>query len=339
MSDLNKGEERAAMKDEMEALWDEMNTEDDDLEVQHAVQDGPEGGGEEDKEEQKGEEEKIELDSFDDDKVVDAAKEDEDEDDDEPLAPLQHWRPELRESFKGLPREAQEFVVARDKEFQASVTRVQQEAAEARKRWEPVAEALEPVSEEMRYYGITPADTVRTLVGAHKMLLEKPAEGVRYIMGQYGVSPEEVMKADAAPKEPSEEQQRLAELEQREAQRQFEADRGRVHEVQSYIQRHFQEHPDHAPALQEMTVRANAYRAAGQVPPPLTQLFEEVKWNVPEIRERLVSTETKDDKARRAASVNVDRERSAGRDVSDVTEDSTRDTLLAEWEKAERQAL
>jgi hypothetical protein len=192
----------------------------------------------------------------------------------------------------------------------------------------------------MQYYGMTPADTIRTLVGAHKMLLEKPAEGVRYIMKQYGVSMEEAMKPDAAPKEPSKEEQRIQELERREYERQQYMAQQQAQGVGNAIQQYFADNPDNTPAVDEMTKRAVAYRAAGQNPPPLDKLFEEVKWNVPEIREKLLQSEGRTDRSKAAASVNVQREADApGTAKSESVRESTRDTLAEEWANLERSGL
>ena len=151
---------------------EEQETASDEVIVIEASDEDEEATGETDEVEVEAKETEPEAEKVDEEEVV--------EDDVEPLA---HWLRKDKEMFKGLPREAKEFLIERDKEFQRHANdKVQESLA--------IKRALEPLRDELTQYGVSDDQAVRTLVGAHKMLQNNPKDGIKHLMNQYQISPE-----------------------------------------------------------------------------------------------------------------------------------------------------
>lgn len=191
-------EDRTDLADDLAEVYDKLSEEDAEVDADNVEEDAAEEEeaeeiedveeSAEDEETEEGAGEPVdEVDEADEADVEETAEEDQDEDDG--AAPLEHWKMEDKKYFKTLPARAREFLVERDKEFQrqasAKITEVMH-----------IKRALEPIKEEMSKFGVSDDQAVRTLVGAHKMLVDNPKEGIKHLMGQYNLTPEALFSQD-----------------------------------------------------------------------------------------------------------------------------------------------
>jgi hypothetical protein len=257
------------------------------------------------------------------------------------LQPLEHWADEDKNAFKKMPKEAQEFLISKDKKFQAHYTRRLQEVAEIRR-------ALEPARPEMQYFGVSEADAVRRLVGAHKMLQEKPYEAIRFIADTYGI---DLGKSTAA--EPrSEDSAALSEvrsIRQEMANRERMALQARVMDWEQKINTFKKDHEFFEEVEPAMTRIAEGYAARGEQIPELASLYDQAIYADPTVRQRELSRQRAAEdrkrveaekaaakKARRATGARV-RGSSAAAEEKPKNEKSLHDALSAAWDKAHEQ--
>ena len=107
--------------------------------------------------------------------------------DDGPLEPLAKWSAEDKERFASLPREAQEFLLDREKSRDADHTRKTQDIADQRKRYDALAPVLDPIRQEAQAAGQTEAQALASLYGAHRALQTNPREALKRIARSYGI--------------------------------------------------------------------------------------------------------------------------------------------------------
>lgn len=257
------------------------------------------------------------------------------------LQPLEHWANEDKDAFKKMPREAQEFLISKDKKFQAHYTRKLQEVAEIRR-------ALEPARPEMQYFGVSEADAIRRLVGAHKMLQEKPYEAIRFIADTYGI---DLGKSTAAEPRP-EESAALSEvrsIRQEMANRERMALQARVMAWEKQIETFKKDHEFFEEVEPAMTRIAEGYAARGEDIPDLANLYDQAVYADPTIRQRAIARDRSAEekrrieaerasakKARRAVNAKV-RGSSAAAEERPKSDKTLRDDLAAAWDKAHEQ--
>jgi len=185
-------EEKTSLADDLGDVYDSLTEEEveetDDVTVEDAEKE--EAASDEviiiKAEDESDEEEQIEV-AEDEEKLEAAVEEEEEEEDD--VEPLAHWLKKDKEEFKGLPKNAKEFLVRRDKEFQRHANDKVQESLSIKR-------ALEPIREELVQFGVPEDQAVRTLVGAHVMLKNDPKMAIRQLMNTYKLSPEELFNTD-----------------------------------------------------------------------------------------------------------------------------------------------
>ena len=273
---------------------------------------------------------------------ADAAEgDDEDDTDEDVLEPLQHWRPEDREMFKTLPEEAKEFLIDRDKRFQRSVTRGQEDVASIKK-------ALEPVREELVKFGVSDGDAVRRLIGAHMRLREDPVNTMLELMGSYNIDIGDLTgeNGDGEKTDPSDSAVRREVRELREEVRRDRDTRqaSAANKFATEIEEFKGDHEFFDDVREEMTAIAWSYQNRKLDPPPLADLYEKACWQDPVIRKKMIAREGRSDsekgkadvkKAKRASKSRV---RSTPKSAGDgKTETKTlREALSDNYDKAQQ---
>jgi len=278
----------------------------------------------------------------DEDEPGEPEKTEEDPESEEVINPLQHWRPEDKEMFKSIPREAQEFLIERDKnfqDFQASVTQKQADVADIKR-------ALDPVREELTKQGVSEADAVRRLIGAHMRLKDDPVNTMRELMASYEIdigdltgengNGEKVDHPDSAARR---EVKELKEEFQKERDARQMADGQKLAtEIEAFKADH--EHFDDV--REEMTDIAWSYHRKKLDLPPLADLYEKACWQNTSVRKKMIAQEgssksEKDTvdakKAKRASSAKV---RSTPKSSSEHAEKETktlREDLSATYDR------
>ena len=218
---------------------------------------------------------------------------DEDEgDEEEGLEPLQHWRPEDREMFKTLPEEAKEFLIDRDKRFQRSVTRGQEDVADIRK-------ALEPVRQELVKHGVSEGDAVRRLIGAHIRLKDDPANTILELMSSYDIDIGDLTgeNGDGEKTGPSDSAVKREVQELREEMRRDRETRqaGAADKFATEVEEFKVDHEFFDDVREEMTAIAWSYSNRKLPSPPLADLYEKACWQDPVIRKKMIAREGRSD--------------------------------------------
>lgn len=214
------------------------------------------------------------------------------EEDPEPgeIKPLEHWRPEDREMFKSIPREAQEFLVDRDKRFQASVTQSQQDIADVKR-------AFEPIKEELAKAGVSEGEAARRLIGAHMRLKDDPAGTILELMSSYDIDigdlTGENKDGDKTDRPDSAAKREIRELKE-EFQKERDARRAADgHKLATEIEEFKANHEFFDDVREEMTDIAWSYHRKKVDLPPLADLYEKACWQNESIRKKLIAREGK----------------------------------------------
>lgn len=257
------------------------------------------------------------------------------------LQPLEHWSNEDKATFGKMPKEAQEFLISKDKKFQAHYTRKLQEVAEIRR-------ALEPARPEMQYFGVSEADAIRRLVGAHKMLQEKPYEAIQFIADTYGIDLGKSTTAEPRPEE-SAAVAEVRSIRQEMANRERMALQARVMAWEKQIETFKKDHEFFEEVEPAMTRIAEGYTARGEDIPDLASLYDQAVYADPTVRQRAIARDRAAEekkrleaekasakKARRAVNAKV-RGSSAAAEERTRAEKTLRDELAAAWDKAHEQ--
>lgn len=82
------------------------------------------------------------------------------------------WKAEDKEVFKGLPPDAQQFLLRRHGEMEADYTRKTQQHAAFVRDYEPVRQVLAPYDSQIRQAGFTPASLIQAWSNVEKGLME-----------------------------------------------------------------------------------------------------------------------------------------------------------------------
>ena len=104
-----------------------------------------------------------------------------------PLEAPQNWAEEVRSTFNNLPREAQEFMLKRDKEMTADYTRKTQEVAEQRKSFESLDKVIAPMRQQISASGISEAEYIARLLNADTALRNNPKMALKQLAQAYGI--------------------------------------------------------------------------------------------------------------------------------------------------------
>ena len=265
-----------------------------------------------------------------------------DEQEDEELEPLKHWHKEDKEVFKTLPNEAKEFLLRRDKEFQASATRKQMEVADIKK-------AFEPVRDQLVKNGVSEADAIRRLLGAHIQLTENPEKAIPWLMQQYGVDPSVILGTEERGSDSdgnaalrSEIQSLKKRLEDYEGRTQQERVSTLTHQIQKFAETH--EFFDDVEG--EMAMIAQSFVSQGKPAPSLEELYEKacrmndsVWQRLSKKKEQEMLKKTSDEarenisKSRRAAKATVKPSRKTSGKVPEKKEKTLREDLSEVFDK------
>lgn len=198
----------------------------------------------------------------------------------------QHWSQEDRDQFNQLDNTGRELLLNRYKSMEADYTRKTQDIAEIRNA------IPEDLKQQIRLQGKTEGQYIRGLAAADQYLNKNPLEGIKWLMSNYGVSPEQLGMEDDDPSI-SALRQEITELKQqlqtRDQQTQSQA-------LNQTIQGFAQEiddngnlkHPHFEKLQTEMAVILNAGKAQ-----TLEDAYEQALWLDPQTRQTLLSEQNK----------------------------------------------
>ena len=104
-----------------------------------------------------------------------------------PLEAPKNWSEDVKGTFKDLPREAQEYMLKRDKEMTADYTRKTQEVAQQRKSYESLDRVIAPMRQQIQASGIGEAEYVSRLLNADIALRNNPKMALKQLAQGYGI--------------------------------------------------------------------------------------------------------------------------------------------------------
>ena len=104
-----------------------------------------------------------------------------------PLEAPKNWSEEVRSKFKDLPRDAQEYMLKRDKEMTADYTRKTQEVAEQRKSFESLDKVIAPMRQQIAASGVGEAEYISRLLNADLALRNNPKMALKQLAQGYGI--------------------------------------------------------------------------------------------------------------------------------------------------------
>mgnify|MGYP003111715345 FL=1 len=104
-----------------------------------------------------------------------------------PLEAPRNWSEDVRSKFKDLPRDAQEYMLKRDKEMTADYTRKTQEVAEQRKSFESLDKVIAPMRQQIAASGVGEAEYISRLLNADMALRNNPKMAIKQLAQGYGI--------------------------------------------------------------------------------------------------------------------------------------------------------
>lgn len=104
-----------------------------------------------------------------------------------PLEAPKNWSEDVRSKFKDLPRDAQEYMLKRDKEMTADYTRKTQEVAEQRKSFESLDKVIAPMRQQIAASGVGEAEYISRLLNADMALRNNPKMAIKQLAQGYGI--------------------------------------------------------------------------------------------------------------------------------------------------------
>ena len=173
------------------------------------------------------------------------------------------WSAAVKEEWANLPRSAQEEILRREKDAQTQF----EQYANKLKAFDPIAQALEPVRQNIALSGITDAQYVSQLVNAARFIDSNPEQAIQWLCQQKGVDPRALIPSeeDRADLDPNIAtlQQKIAQLESQITQGQQDAQQQQKVATQSEIDAFAVSHPHFEAVRQDMAVLVQAGRANG----------------------------------------------------------------------------
>jgi hypothetical protein len=275
---------------------------------------------------------------------VEAAAEEDDEDGEpeEVFQPPEHWSSDEKETFKSLTPEAQQILIAKEKQFQQGYQERAQSISDIEK-------AIEPYKQTLAYMGVDEGTAIRTLFAAHQRILSDPANGILQLAQQFGIMDQ--LRQQFAPDTDDEFvdpeikalRQQVNELHSQLGNFQTQTVQSQQQELLSQIesfknQKDEKGNPVH-PYFDKVRTQMATLVQQGKT---MEQAYNEVVWTVPEYRDKHLKTvtakrkgETDADKAKRvkAAKKAAVANKTSGKSQADDVDDSltVKDELRAAW--------
>jgi hypothetical protein len=145
------------------------------------------------------------------------------------VEPHPRWSEEFKAKFSALPQDAQEMILAREKESEKAVTQKTMELAEERKSIQAINQVIDPLRENLQRAGVSDAQYIETLIEADRMLQFKPREAIAYLARRAGI---DLSQAGLTDQQPDQSSDRVRMLEQNLQTLQQQIERDRIKESQ-----------------------------------------------------------------------------------------------------------
>lgn len=253
------------------------------------------------------------------------------------LEPPANWSEKDKATFRAIQDPvAKQFTLDRHKAMEADYTRKTQAIAQFRADYGPVEEMLSPYREQIKQAGFTPASLIRNWHNVETALMEgKGVEVLTRVVDSYKIDKGQLAKAlgltgapadGAAPangaqpaavtdptvlrlqKELEGLTGKITAREQAEREAQITAAQANLDRVTNDIEAFKGATNDkgellnpHYPEVEATMIRlAKSYRANGQEPPALKDLYEEAVWATPSTRDKALAARQQSEERRKA---------------------------------------
>lgn len=114
----------------------------------------------------------------------------------EPVQAPAHWKDDDKKFFSGIKdRAVQDYLLKRNKEFEAGSTKWGTENAELRKQFEPIQKLFAPYADHLKQNNVTIAQVVGNYLQAEQALRTKPVEALLHLAKTYNVTPTQLIEA------------------------------------------------------------------------------------------------------------------------------------------------
>lgn len=114
------------------------------------------------------------------------------------LEPPKHWNDAAKGFFTKAPADLQKHWIEREAERDKSLDAKYQEIAGFRREREQLEEMFAPYTRDLELRGATRHQFIQSLLGAHKFLLEKPVDALKWLAQEYGIDPKQLTESAAA---------------------------------------------------------------------------------------------------------------------------------------------
>lgn len=114
------------------------------------------------------------------------------------LEPPKHWNDAAKGFFVKAPADLQKHWIEREAERDKSLDAKYQEVAGYRREREQIEEMFAPYARDLELRGSSRTQFIQSLLGAHKFLLEKPTDALKWLAQEYGIDPKTLTESAAA---------------------------------------------------------------------------------------------------------------------------------------------
>lgn len=249
------------------------------------------------------------------------------------VEPPVHWSENDKTMFKGIPANAQTFLIERHKAMEADYTRKTQQIADFRREYEPVDQLFQPHREKMIAGGWTPRKMIEAWAAVEQRFMNGDGiNAIRDIARGYNIDLSQAAIAPANGQPPvidpallgvlnplqaemrkmsgwvQQQQQaeanRVADQNRRETERHETEVRSKIDEISSFIATKDDKgqpaNPYYSEVEDDMVLRAQALQAAGHPVPSLKELYDYAVFANPTTRARLLAAITQTEQSRTA---------------------------------------
>lgn len=228
----------------------------------------------------------------------------------QPLSPPERWSAEWKAKFTALPREAQQVLLEREGEYDKGFTQKAQEAAESKRRYEPIESVIAPRRQAWAMQGMDEGRAISQLLALSDFAAEKPQEFLTWFASQRGIDIAKLVhRPEAGPALPPEiaplanEVNSLKQYIQTQKQQQEQAQQQAVvATIEAFKQD--PSHPHFDECWNEMSHMIPAIKAAKPLASHtdvLKEAYERATWANPSVRQKFLDTQRAAQEAERAA--------------------------------------
>ena len=214
----------------------------------------------------------------------------------EPLTPPEHWPADERDRFQALPRETQEWLLSRNKSFETDVNRRLQELSAQKKQVEEFNTLFDPYKQQLELQGRSPTQVVQQLLAAQRYLESSPAEAIKWLAQSYnldlaGLAPQAQEYTDP---QVAALQREIQQLKQQQLQQQTTVQQTEQQNIQKVVAE-FKEarRPDGQPKYPHFDTLRSLMAPLVSQGKSLEEAYNEVKYTMPEERQRIADEAAK----------------------------------------------